>query len=190
MGIVPKLATKIMLNEEGQNITLSDNTVMFTKWAKRWRVSPSPATLLDVYFVHLNFFLPIALVCRQDEIPYKFTKAIHNYAATNLIPRHLGPEYIIHGAKLYSPWDPSRIKITLVVSEWFFDRSLSLIKSLDSRDHPFDRIIIMIPPSISNDHDYTKYTRVPVTLQFRDAPDFLDLCAAEVDTEWFMVGRY
>eukprot|EP00804_Cyclotella_cryptica_P028506 CCRYP_014798-RB/>CCRYP_014798-RB protein AED:0.04 eAED:0.04 QI:2126/1/1/1/0.85/0.62/8/1277/1088 len=135
----------------------------------------------------LIFDLLIAPLCRQDETPYKFTKAIHNYAATNLIPRHLGPEYIIHGAKLYSPWDPSRIKITLVVSEWFFDRSLSLIKSLDSRDHPFDRVIIMIPPSISNDHDYTKYTRVPVTLQFRDAPDFLDLCAAEVESEWFMI---
>jgi hypothetical protein len=75
----------------------------------------------------------------------------------------------------------------LVVSEWFFDRSLNLIKTLDTRDHPFDQVIIMIPPSISNDHDYTKYTRVPVKLQFRDAPDFLDLCAAEVETEWFMI---
>ena len=50
----------------------------------------------------------------KEEEPYKFTKAIHNYAATNLIPRHLGPEYVIHGAKLYSPWDPARTDITLV----------------------------------------------------------------------------
>jgi hypothetical protein len=159
LGIVPKLAPKIMLNEEGQNITLSDNTAMFKKWANRW----------------------------QDEEPYKFTKAIHNYAATNLIPRHLGPEYVIHGAKLYSPWDPSKIEITLVISDWFFDRSLNLIKNLDARDHPFSKVIIMIPPSISNDHDYSKYTRVPVTLQFRDAPDVMDLCSASVSTEWFMI---
>ena len=86
IGIVPKLAPKIMLNNEGQNITLSDNIKMFTKWANQWK----------------------------DEEPYKFTKAIHNYASTNLIPRHLGPEYVIHGAKLYSPWDPARTKITLV----------------------------------------------------------------------------
>ena len=33
LGIVPDLAPKIMLNEEGENITLSDNKAMFTKWA-------------------------------------------------------------------------------------------------------------------------------------------------------------
>ncbi len=33
LGIVPELAPKIMLNEEGVNITLSDNKAMFTKWA-------------------------------------------------------------------------------------------------------------------------------------------------------------
>ncbi|KAK1746265.1 leishmanolysin-like peptidase (family M8) [Skeletonema marinoi] len=159
LGIVPQLAPKIMLNEEGENITLSDNKAMFTRWANTWK----------------------------DEEPYKFTKAIHNYAATNLIPRHLGPEYVIHGAKLYSPWDPARHEITLVISEWFFDRSLNLIKNLDNKDHPFSKVIIMIPPSISNSHDYSMYTSVPVHLQFRDTPDFMDLCSAEVTTEWFMI---
>jgi len=159
LGIVPKLAPKIMMNEEGENITLSDNVAMFSKWANRWK----------------------------DEEPYKYTKAIHNYAATNLIPRHLGPEYVIHGAKLYSPWDPARTEVTLIISEWFFDRSLNLIKNLDSKDHPFSKVIIMIPPSVSNSHDYSKYTSVPVTLQFRDKSDFMDLCTAEVTTEWFMI---
>ncbi|KAL7536273.1 hypothetical protein ACHAXR_010253 [Thalassiosira sp. AJA248-18] len=159
LGIVPTLAPKIMLNEEGENITLSNNLPMFSKWANRW----------------------------NDEEPYKFTKAIHNYAATNLIPRHLGPEYVIHGAKLYSPWDPARTQVTLVISEWFFDRSLNLIKDLDNKDHPFSKVIIMIPPSVSNGHDYSKYTSVPVTLQFRDTPDTMDLCAAEVKTEWYMI---
>ena len=49
----------------------------------------------------------------EDEDPFKYTPVIHNYAATNLIPRHLGPEYIIHGAKLYSPWNPTRTSITV-----------------------------------------------------------------------------
>jgi len=159
LGIVPQLAPKIMLNNEGENITLSDNLAMFSKWANEWK----------------------------HEEPYRFTKAIHNYAATNLIPRHLGPEYVIHGAKLYSPWDPVRTEITLVISEWFFDRSLNLIKNLDQKDHPFSKVIIMIPPSIENTHDYTKYTSVPVQLQFRDVPDFMDLCSAEVKTDWFMI---
>ena len=159
LGIVPKLAPKIMLNEKGENITLSDNLEMFSSWADRWK----------------------------DEEPYKNTMAIHNYAATNILPRHLGLEYVIHGAKLYSPWDPTRMEITLVVSEWFYDRSLSLIKDLDDKDHPFSGVIIMIPESVSNSHDYSKYTSVPVTLQYRRAPDFMDLCAAEVTTDWFMI---
>ena len=33
IGIVPELAPKIMLNEEGENITLSDNRAMFQRWA-------------------------------------------------------------------------------------------------------------------------------------------------------------
>jgi len=36
LEIVPELAPKIMLNEEGENITLSDNTEMFKKWAEIW----------------------------------------------------------------------------------------------------------------------------------------------------------
>jgi len=109
LSIVPKLAPKIMLNEDGENITLSNNTEMFKRW---W----------DAY---------------KDLTPFKETPVIHNYAATNLIPRHLGPEFVIHGAKLYAPWEPSVTEVTLVISEWFKDRSYNLLKTLDERDHPF-----------------------------------------------------
>eukprot|EP00957_Ditylum_brightwellii_P153786 11705521-Ditylum_brightwellii.AAC.1 len=122
-----------MLNEEGENITLSNNTAMFTKWGEMF----------------------------QHEDPFRYTKVIHNYAATNLIPRHLGPEYIIHGAKLYSPWDPTRINVTLVVSEWFSDRSTHLLKTLDQKDHPFSEVIIMLPPIIAERDDYEELTVVP-----------------------------
>lgn len=45
----------------------------------------------------------------------------------------------------------------------------------------------MVPPSVVNEHDYTEYTSVPVKLQFRDTPDYMDLCSATVETEWFMI---
>jgi len=158
MSIVPKLSPIIMLNEEGENITLSNNTAMFNKWADVWS--------------HTN--------------PFKQTQVIHNYAATNLIPRHLGPEYIIHGAKLYSPWDPSRTEITLVVSEWYFDRSRNLLDTLDERDHPFSEIVIMLPPTVEAHEDYSNLTNVPTRSQHREVADYMDLCAADVTTEWFM----
>jgi len=159
LGIVPTLAPKIMLNEEGENITLSNNTEMFSKWADIW----------------------------EKTNPYKYTSAIHNYAATNLIPRHLGPEYVIHGAKLYSPWDPTKTEVTLVISEWFQDRSKHLIQSLDEKDHPFSEVIIMVPPIIPERDDYDQMTEVPVHTQHRGAPDYMDLCEAEVKTDWFMI---
>ena len=159
LGIVPELAPKIMLNEEGNNITLSDNTNMFNKWADIW----------------------------ADETPFKYTPVIHNYAATNLIPRHLGPEYIIHGAKLYSPWNPTKVDVTLVVSEWFFDRSLHLIKNLDEKDHPFSEVVVMVPPIAGAHEDYDRLTDVPVRTQHRGAPDYMDICEADITTEWFMI---
>lgn len=159
LGIVPELAPKIMLNEEGENITLSDNLQIFSKWG-------------DLY---------------KDEDPFKYTKVIHNYAATNLIPRHLGPEYIIHGAKLYSPWDPVKTGVTLVVSEWFFDRSEHLLTTLDRKDHPFSEVVVMLPPDVEARDDYDEMSVVPIRAQYREKPDFMDICAAEIDTEWFMI---
>jgi len=148
-----------MLNEEGENITLSDNLEMFKKWADIWE--------------------------RED--PFKYTPVIHNYAATNLIPRHLGPEYIIHGAKLYSPWDPTKTDVTLVVSEWFDDRSTHLIQNLDEKDHPYSEIVVMVPPVAGAHDDYDEMTSVKVTTQHRGAPDFMDLCEADIKTDWFMI---
>jgi len=158
LKIVPKLAPKIMLNEEGENITLSENTNMFSRW---W----------DMY---------------KDQNPFKETYVIHNYAATNLIPRHLGPEYIIHGAKLYSPWDPTKTEVTLVISEWFSDRSMHLLSHLDHTDHPFSKVIVMLPPDIMA-HDSYNMTVVPVVAHHRSTPDYMDLCEAPVETEYFML---
>jgi len=161
MGIVPTLSKQIMLNEEGENITLSDSTAMFKKWADRW----------------------------APEHPFKETQVIHNYAATNLIPRHLGPEYIIHGAKLYSPWNPTKTEITLVVMEWQNNRAKHLLRNLDKKDHPFKEVVIMLPAILidSEPVDYNNLTVVPTRGQHRTSSDFMDLCEAKVDTDWFML---
>ena len=76
LGIVPEIAPKILMNEDGENITMTNNTALFARWYNKYK----------------------------DEFPFKETPVIQNFAATNIIPRHIGPEYIIHGAKLYSQW--------------------------------------------------------------------------------------
>jgi hypothetical protein len=55
LGIVPQLAPKIMLNEEGENITLSDNKAMFTKWAN------SESSLFFFATLH-HFHIVISLI--------------------------------------------------------------------------------------------------------------------------------
>jgi hypothetical protein len=58
---------------------------------------------------------------------------------------------------------------------------------LDEKDHPFSEVVVMVPPVAGSHDDYDELTSVPVRMQHRGAPDFMDLCEAEVKTEWFMI---
>ena len=82
---------------------------------------------------------------------------------------------------------PSTIIPSLVVSEWAFDLSLHLINSLDEKDHPFSEVVVMVPPAAGSHDDYDEMTDVPIRTQHRGAPDFMDLCEADVKTDWFMI---
>ena len=59
LGIVPQLAPKIMLNEEGENITLSDNKAMFTKWANS---ESSLFVFATLHHIHIVISLPNLLI--------------------------------------------------------------------------------------------------------------------------------
>eukprot|EP00956_Cyclotella_meneghiniana_P024967 scaffold51128_cov78-Cyclotella_meneghiniana.AAC.7 len=45
----------------------------------------------------------------------------------------------------------------------------------------------MVPPAAMMHDDYDEMTAVPVRTQHRERPDFMDLCEADVKTEWFMI---
>ena len=45
----------------------------------------------------------------------------------------------------------------------------------------------MVPPVAGAHDDYEEMTGVPVRTQHRGAPDFMDLCEADVKTDWFMI---
>ena len=158
LGIVPEITPKILENEDGKAIRLSNNTETFARWWKEYK----------------------------HDVPFKETPVIQNFAATNIIPRHIGPEYIIHGAKLYSQWEPTRTSITLVISEWYNDRSNHLLSRIDNADHPFSELIVMLPPDIMTP-EYYNMTTMKVTPQHRATSDFMDMCEAKVETEWFMM---
>lgn len=45
----------------------------------------------------------------------------------------------------------------------------------------------MLPPNVDSHDDYSNMTSVPTHSQHRDGPDFMDMCEADVKTEWFML---
>ena len=51
----------------------------------------------------------------------------------------------------------------------------------------FSVFFCQVPPVIGERDDYDQLTEVPVRTQHRGAPDFMDLCEAEVKTDWFMI---
>ena len=62
-----------------------------------------------------------------------------------------------------------------------------MISNLDEKDHPFSEVVVMVPPVAGSHDDYDELTDVPVRTQHRGAPDFMDLCEADVKTDWFMI---
>lgn len=119
----------------------------------------------------------------------KESKIISNFAATNVLERHLSDASIIHGANMFSPWDPSEHDITLVVSEWYSRLSSHLLSEIDSSKHPFSNIVLMLPSDLPEDDipDASTTKSVIVENQYRKSSDFMDICEAEISTEWFMM---
>ena len=58
---------------------------------------------------------------------------------------------------------------------------------LDEKDHPFSEVVIMVPPVAGSHDDYDEMSNVPIRTQHRGAPDFMDLCEADIRTDWFML---
>ena len=80
-GILPELHENFKYNKNGHVTTLPSNTGKFRSWITQ--------------FV-------------AEQKPIKETNLISNYAATNMLPQHVGDESIIHGATMYAPWNASK----------------------------------------------------------------------------------
>ena len=80
--------------------------------------------------------------------------------------------------------------ITLVITDWHHELSLNLLSGIDSSSHPFSNVIIMTPPdlsSVSYRHLATFKASIPTSVRSRFTSDFMDLCNAPVETDWFMI---
>ena len=117
--------------------------------------------------------------------------SIKNYAATNMLPKYLGPEILIHGAAMFKRWEGNVKPISLVVSDWdegFLDEFLL---SLSQEQHPFTEVVVMRPPYARKvpHRRLDRGSRAPavtVRMVYRDAADYMDVCSAPVENEWFM----
>ena len=143
--------------------------------------SPSALPLPPSYsglFADLNLDLDQAV---------RETPRIGNFAATNMVPSYLESEIIVHGAKMYQPWDNTVMgEVSLVVSDWKPSSVHYLMESLKTSSHPFKEVIVMVP-----DDTKISSTRVigntPIQYIPRgEATPWMDICTAPVKTPWMM----
>jgi hypothetical protein len=73
--------------------------------------------------------------------------------------------------------DPTRNKISLVVSVFPGISRSPFLETLDSTMHPFSELILMLPP-YDTAGDFLPKGTVPVQLHYRLAPVYMDLCEA------------
>jgi hypothetical protein len=115
------------------------------------------------------------------------TDLIGNYASTNMVPPYLGSEIIIHGAKMYQPWNSSTMgNVSLIVSDWDPSTIQFLLKSLESSSHPFSEIVIMVPEE-SKVNSTAVFGHTPIRFVSRGKSSaWMDVCDAPVKTPWIM----
>jgi hypothetical protein len=107
-GKVPPLPPKIMLNEEGNTITLANNTAMLKKWVARYS--------------------------EPDSSPFKETTMLRSNGPINLHTSDLGGEHIIHGARMYESWTDHKKThpIALVISNTNWTRTKEIVASVET----------------------------------------------------------
>lgn len=164
LGVKPDLPQKVVQKwEQETGNKLKDNSKQFHRW---W-------------------------IEYGTQKPIRESTTIANYASTNLLPHHLQKEKasLIHGAKHYLPWDRNKHNITLVVSDWHDELAFNLLYQIDSTNHPFSKLIVLVPdnlPKTSLLHLSKTETKIEASVQKRKN-DFFDVCNAQIDTDWFMI---
>jgi len=169
LGVVENMLPSGQLLNLVPNVTTpKNNTELFGKWWSSAGFTGGP-----------NGTSPVM----QESV------AIKNYAATNMLPKFLGPEIIIHGAAMFSRWEADR-PLALVVSDWDEGFLGEFIESLDHDGHPFHEVVVMRPKGAGRlpyQHLATAAMRgIAIRTVERAGPDFKDWCEAPVDSEWFM----
>eukprot|EP00591_Stephanopyxis_turris_P007579 CAMPEP_0195515324 /NCGR_PEP_ID=MMETSP0794_2-20130614/6429_1 /TAXON_ID=515487 /ORGANISM="Stephanopyxis turris, Strain CCMP 815" /LENGTH=918 /DNA_ID=CAMNT_0040643727 /DNA_START=275 /DNA_END=3031 /DNA_ORIENTATION=- len=166
LGILPEFPHKYIRDDNGDPIIL-EQKLKFRQWWEAFKA----------------------------DNPMKESSIITNFAATNFLPSHINGAAIVHGEGLYEPHDPN-MKITLVVSDWNKDYANHLVSLIDQTNHPFSEVIIMRLPhsGVFGFSSFTKLwdniqlkAKIPVNVQYRVSPDYMDICDVEVNTEWFMI---
>jgi len=170
-GIPPNFPYKEIIDEStGQPVVLPTKTKLFRSWYNKY----------------------------GEEQPMKETHVVTNFGATNFLPQQVEGVPLVHGKGVYSPHEPKKHKITLVVSDWDMDYAKHLLEVIDHNRHPFSEVLVMrdgLPNSILSaffgEGDKLEGGKGVKTSNVRyverAAPDFMDLCEAPVETEYFMI---
>jgi len=121
---------------------------------------------------------------------------IANYAMSNILTSHLENETysIIHGARIFKPWDRTKYDITVVVSVLDGNLPLHFLSAIRETLQPSE-IIVMYPQKVfSDDFEINKISsmlnqdsKLKIKFQKRTS-NVSDICSASVQTRWFIIA--
>ena len=154
-----------------------------------------------------------ALTSPDGLSPMKESSVIANFAATDYLDEHLptgkddSEGVVVHGKGGWRQWNHMDHDVTLVISDWDGSLLPSVMESLSNAHHPFTEVVVMRPPpeerpklsllqramrllggnaDVQTVASHTGPNTINVKYVDRLHPDYMDLCAAPVRTNWFM----
>ena len=128
---------------------------------------------------------------------YKPTaRFISNYVHMTMVASFLGDEYLIHGAKIVSDWNPVTDSVALVVSDWGNAADLGkLLDSLKTVRHPFREVVVYqpaayLPATLQSTESITvdgaEIATMTIKYVERTDVDSNDWCNADVSSRWMV----
>ena len=74
------------------------------------------------------------------------------------------------------------------MSDWHGGQADFLISHLDAEEHPFSKVVVVLPQGMESPPSLDKLTYQPVAVYHRlqTETNYMDMCTAPVDAKWFM----
>lgn len=173
-GVTPDFPFHKMKDDNGNEVALPNKTAIFR-----------------------GLWLDVVRAGREDSI-IKKSSSIDNFGGTNFLPQQVSSHAaVVHGKLRRDNWNGTAHPMSLVVFEASSDSFHHILGDLDSADHPFTEVVVIVrdASSLSNDKIIRRKGSPSISVSVHYLPHVhsivADLCEiiGSVSNEWFVGDR-